>query len=93
MKNSDWANCYNFNAPAVLPDGNGGFTPCPELMTEAELIQYLRISLISKSENHHNVIEHLKRMRDFPRLAMCNKVLYPLEAVREWVKKETKNGK
>ena len=30
----------------VLPDGNGGFTPCPELMTEVELIQFLRIIVI-----------------------------------------------
>ena len=28
--------------PVVLPDGNGGFTPCPELMTEEELIAYLK---------------------------------------------------
>ena len=30
-------------APAVLPDGNGGFTPCPDLLTEAETIRYLRL--------------------------------------------------
>ena len=27
----------------VLPDGNGGFTPCPELLTEEEAIRYLRL--------------------------------------------------
>ena len=30
-------------APAVLPDGNGGFTVCPELLTEEELIRFLRL--------------------------------------------------
>ena len=29
--------------PTVLPDGNGGFTPCPELLTEDETIRYLRL--------------------------------------------------
>ena len=29
--------------PAVLPDGNGGFTPCPELLTEDEAIRFLRL--------------------------------------------------
>lgn len=29
--------------PVVLPDGNGGFTSCPELLTEEEAIRYLRL--------------------------------------------------
>lgn len=28
---------------SVLPDGNGGSTPCPELLTVEETIRYLRI--------------------------------------------------
>lgn len=28
---------------SVLPDGNGGFTPCPEVLTEEEAIRYLRL--------------------------------------------------
>jgi len=27
----------------VLPDGNGGVTPCPEVLTEEEAIRYLRL--------------------------------------------------
>ena len=61
----------------------------PDLMTEEELIDYLRVPQVSKSKNHHNVIEHLKRMRDLPRIHLCRKALYPLKAVREWVNKET----
>lgn len=30
---------------SVLPDGNGGFTPCPELLTEDEAIRYLRLDV------------------------------------------------
>jgi len=61
----------------------------PDLMTEGELVQYLRISEVSKSTNYHNVIEHLKRMRELPRIDICAKALYPLEAVRGWIRKET----
>ena len=32
-----------FVTPTILPDGNGGFTPCPELLTEHETIRYLRL--------------------------------------------------
>jgi hypothetical protein len=63
----------------------------PELMTEDELVQFLRIPHISNSENHHNVVEHLKRFRGLPRIRICNKVLYPREAVLKWVERETTN--
>ena len=75
----------------AMPDGDGGFTPCPELLTEDELVQFLRISEISSSRDHHNVIEHLKRYRDLPRIRICNKVLYPTQAIRRWIGKETIN--
>lgn len=29
---------------AIIPDINGGFTPCPELLTEQEAVQYLRLN-------------------------------------------------
>lgn len=79
--------------PTVLPDGNGGFTPCPELLTEEELIAFLRIPKISKSQDYHNVIENLKRMHDLPRIHICGKLLYPREAVKEWIRSKTTNGK
>jgi hypothetical protein len=72
----------------VLPDGNGGFVPCPELMTEDEVIRFLRIPEISKSENYHNVVANLKRMRGLPRIHICGKPLYPIEAIRKWVETE-----
>ena len=36
---------FAFATPAVLPDGNGGFAPCPELLTEDEAIRYLRLDV------------------------------------------------
>ena len=36
--------------PVVLPDGNGGFTPCPELLTEEEAIRFLRLDAIAVEE-------------------------------------------
>jgi hypothetical protein len=73
----------------AMPDGNGGFALCPELLTEDELALFLRIAEISNSRDHHNVIEHLKRYRDLPRIRICNKVLYPTQAIRRWIEKET----
>jgi len=65
----------------------------PEIMTEAELVHFLRIPEISSSKDHHNVIEHLKRVRNLPRIHICHKALYPRKAILEWVEKETSDGK
>jgi len=79
--------------PVVLPDGNGGFTVCPEFLTKEELIVFLRIPEVNKSKDYHNVIENLKRMHDPPRTHTCGKPLYPLEEIREWIKKKNNNWK
>ena len=67
----------------------------PELMTEAELILFLRIPEISKAEDPHQVIVNLKRMRDLPCIHICRQPLYPLDAIRAWVKQQTEkeNGR
>jgi len=79
--------------PVVLPDGNGGFGPCPELLTEEELIRFLRIPEISTAKDYHNVVENLKRMHDLPRIHICGKPLYPRETLREWIRERTTHGK
>ena len=78
---------------AVLPDGNGGFMPCPELLTEEELVRYLRIPEVSGAKDYHNVIENLKRMHDLPRIHVCGKPLYPREALRQWIQEKTTYGR
>lgn len=65
----------------------------PDLMTEAELIEYLWIPEFSKSENFHNVIANLNRMRDLPRIHIYSKALFPFNAIRDWVDKEAFVGK
>jgi len=64
-----------------------------ELMTESEVIQFLRIPEISNSKNYHNVIEHLKKFRGLPRIHICRKALYPKKAILEWTEKEINCGK
>ena len=41
---------FVFVIPAVLSDGNGSFTPCPELLTEQEVIKYLRLDIDSSPD-------------------------------------------
>jgi len=57
-------------------------------MIESELIEYLRIPAVSKSKDLRNAIENLKRMHGLPRIHLCGQPLYPLEAVRAWVREK-----
>jgi len=74
--------------PTVLPDGNGGVRPCPELLTEAELIAFLRIAEVSKAKDHRHVIAHLKRMRGLPCIHIARQPLYPIAAIRQWIQEQ-----
>ena len=78
---------------SVLSDGNGGFTPCPELLTEEELVCFLRIPEVSKANDYSNVIANLKRMRGLPRLHLCGKTLYPTREVMKWITEKSSTGK
>ncbi len=71
----------------------GDGTPVPDLMTEAQVTEYLRIPQISTSKDYHNVIKNLIRFRDLPRIQICKKLLFPKNAVLDWINKETvRNG-
>ncbi|HOI55828.1 MAG TPA: helix-turn-helix domain-containing protein [Phycisphaerae bacterium] len=35
--------CLIADASSVLPDGKGGFTPCPTVLTAEEAVRYLRL--------------------------------------------------
>lgn len=61
----------------------------PDLLTEKELIDFLRIPEVSRAKNHRNVIENLKRMHGLPRVHICGKPLYPVGAIRKWIEEKT----
>ncbi|TKJ34633.1 MAG: hypothetical protein CEE38_17325 [Planctomycetes bacterium B3_Pla] len=67
-------------------DNNGRF---PELMTEAELVEFLRIPAVSKGDDYGNVVANLKRMRDLPCIHICRQPLYPREAIQRWIQDQT----
>ena len=64
----------------------------PDLLTEGELIEYLRVLEVSKARNPHHVIENLKRTRGLPRVHICGRPLYPLKAIRVWIDRQTLEG-
>ena len=65
----------------------------PDILSESELLQFLRIPEVSTATDYHNVIKNLIRFRDLPRIQICKKLLFPKQAVLEWINNETvRNG-
>ena len=60
----------------------------PELMTESELIEYLRIPEVSTASDHANVIDNLKRFHSLPCIHISKQPLYPITAIRDWVREK-----
>ena len=60
-----------------------------DLLTEAELIQFLRIPEVSKAKDLRNVIKNLIRFHDLPRIQLCKRLLFPKKAILAWIDNNT----
>lgn len=78
--------------PAVVPTRDSRFIPCPTVMTEQELIQFLRIPEISNATDYRHVIENLKRAHGLPRVHLCGKAVYLTDSVKAWLEKHVVCG-
>lgn len=74
---------------AVKLSCNLELTNLPDILTIDEVILFLRIPQVSTAKEYHTVIENLIRFRDFPRIQLCKRLLFPKKAVLEWIEKET----
>jgi len=82
----------NTEFAAIIPGPEGEFVPCPSVMTEEELIRFLRIPEISVARNHRHVIENLKRKHGLPRIHLCGKTVYLADSVKHWLKQQVTCG-
>jgi len=78
--------------PATLFNPNWQSVPCPPIMTEEELIRFLRIPEISSATDYHHVIENLKRKHGLPRIHLCGKTLYLTDSVKAWLRQRVTCG-
>lgn len=67
------------------PTTNNNSESFRDLLTQDELIDFLRIPEVSKAEDYGNVIDNLKRMHNLPCIHICKQPLYPLSAIRKWI--------
>ena len=74
---------------AVLPSVHRRTRQSPDLMTESELVDYLRVPEVSRAKDYRNVIDNFKRFHDLPRIHICGQPLYPRTAILEWISDHT----
>ncbi len=79
-----------FVTPAVLPDGNDGFTPCPELLTEAEAIRYLRLDIDGPAKPE-NTLRYYREKKKLKGTQIGKRILYTRQALDEFLEKMTKD--
>ncbi len=82
----------NPGLPAILPSTHGEFQTCPTVMTEEELIQFLRIPEISNATDYRHVVENLKRAHGLPRIHLCGKTVYLTDSVKAWLQQHVTCG-
>ncbi len=78
--------------PGILLDSQGRCYPCPTIMTEEELVRFLRIPEISTARDHRHVIENLKRKHGLPRIHLCGKTVYLTDSVKQWLQRHVTYG-
>jgi hypothetical protein len=69
--------------PTILLGSDGEFSPYPTVMTEEELICFLRIPEISTARNYRHVLENLKRKHGLPRIHLCGRTVYLTDSVKQ----------
>ena len=79
--------------PTEVDSRVGQFCHPPALMTEGELIQFLRIPEVSKAKDLGHVIENLRRMHGLSCIHISRQPLYPLKSVLEWIDQQVEKEK
>jgi len=75
-----------FMAAACLPDGKGGFGPCPDLLTEQEAIRFLRLDEIDIERPQDTLRRY--RLRGLLKAVQVSKaILYERQELLDFVQK------
>lgn len=72
---------------AVLPDGNGGFTCCPEVLTPQEAALYLRLDL---SGNWQQTLRYYREKKKLKATRIGKRIVYTRKELNTFAERMTK---
>jgi hypothetical protein len=78
---------YVFIAPAVLPNGDGSFLPCPEVLLPIEAAKYLRLDL---GGNWQNTLRYYRERKKLKGTRIGKRIVYTRKALDDFLEKMTK---
>jgi len=73
---------YPAVVPAVLPDGAGGYVPCPDVLTPREAALYLRLDL---DGNWQQTLRYYREKRKLKGTRIGKRVMYTRMALAEFL--------
>ena len=79
---------HNTLVSAVLPDGKGGFTPCPEVLTEEEAIRYLRLD-VDGPEHPENTLRYYREKKLLKGTRIGKRIRYTRRSLDEFLERMT----
>lgn len=78
------------SAPAVISDGNGGWQPCPNLLTPNEAVRYLRIDKLGL-KNPLNTLKYYREKGLLKGTYIGNHLFYTKQELDKFIERMTKN--
>lgn len=78
----------SFSFTTVLPDGNGGYTPCPEVLTPEEAACYLRMDL---KGNWQQTLRYYREKKKLKGTRIGKRLLYTRKALDEFLEERTQD--
>jgi hypothetical protein len=75
-----------FSTATVLPDGNGYFVPCPDVLLPVEAAKYLRLDL---NGNWLQTLRYYREKKKLKGTRIGKRVLYTRKALDEFLDKMT----
>ena len=79
---------HAFVVPAVLPDGRGGFTPCPTVLTEEEAVRYLRLDLVGH-KSPSDTLRYYRERKKLKATRIGRKLFYTRKSLDEFLDRMT----
>ena len=78
----------HYAVPCVIPNGEGGYEPCPFLLTEEQAIRYLRLDTL-KIKNPAKTLEYYRGKGHLKATRISNANFYTRESLDEFLANKT----
>lgn len=85
MDNNDTEH-NGYTGPEILPDGQGGWEPCPFVMTESEVIRFLRLD-IEGPKKPELTLRYYRETKKLKATRIGNRLRYTRQNILEFLEK------